>query len=88
MSLLEQFEADQVARLGADKEIPVFGPGDTIRVAVPAGQDQAARFLLLAGKPIGEPVARYGPFVMNTEDEIAAAIRDFQSGRMGEIQRP
>jgi hypothetical protein len=77
-------EATPVAR----SQIAVFGPGDTIRVTVPADQDQAARFLLLAGKPIGEPVARYGPFVMNTEDEIAAAIRDFQTGRMGEIQRP
>jgi redox-sensitive bicupin YhaK (pirin superfamily) len=37
----------------------------------------------LAGVPLGEPVARYGPFVMNTEREIYDAIRDFQSGRLG-----
>jgi redox-sensitive bicupin YhaK (pirin superfamily) len=40
-------------------------------------------FLLIAGEPIGEPVARYGPFVMNSKDEIAEAVEDFRSGRMG-----
>jgi redox-sensitive bicupin YhaK (pirin superfamily) len=40
-----------------------------------------ARVLVIAGKPLGEPIAQYGPFVMNTQDEIHAAIRDYQSGR-------
>ncbi|MFL5236352.1 MAG: pirin family protein [Rhizomicrobium sp.] len=40
-----------------------------------------ARFLVVAGKPLGEPVAKYGPFVMNTADEIRAAISDYQNGR-------
>ena len=75
------------ARTMDRSQIAVFGPGDTFRVAVPADQGQAARFLLLAGQPIAEPVRRYGPFVMNTEDEINAAIQDFQAGRMGKIQR-
>ena len=57
--------------------LAVLGPGD--RVAIRAGAD--ARLLLVAGKPLDEPVARYGPFVMNTEAEIRQAIRDFQSGR-------
>jgi redox-sensitive bicupin YhaK (pirin superfamily) len=40
-----------------------------------------ARVLVIAGKPLGEPIAQYGPFVMNTQDEIHTAIRDYQSGR-------
>ena len=40
-----------------------------------------ARALLIAGKPLGEPIAQYGPFVMNTNDEIRQAVRDYQSGK-------
>ena len=43
---------------------------------------QGARFLLLAGRPIGEPVVQYGPFVMNTREEIERAIRDYQNGEL------
>lgn len=42
-------------------------------------------FLLLAGLPLREPVARYGPFVMNTEEEIRQALGDYREGRMGRI---
>jgi hypothetical protein len=50
-------------------------------VAVESGND-GARFLLLAAKPLNEPVAQYGPFVMNTREEIEQAIRDYQSGTL------
>jgi redox-sensitive bicupin YhaK (pirin superfamily) len=42
--------------------------------------------LLVAGVPLGEPVARYGPFVMNTREELHQAVEDFRSGRMGTIR--
>ena len=58
-------------------EIALLGPGASVAVTA----DKAARFILVGGKPLNEPVARYGPFVMNTADEIRQAIMDFQAGR-------
>ena len=52
-------------------------PGDAVGVA--ALED--SRMLLIAGKPLNEPIARYGPFVMNTMAEVEQAFRDFQAGR-------
>ncbi len=66
-----------------DGQLAVLGEGDAVRL----GAAKAARLLLLAGAPHGEPIAHYGPFVMNTERELAEAVRDYQSGRMGEITR-
>jgi hypothetical protein len=57
----------------------VLGSGD--RIEVSAGPD-GARFLVLAGKPLREPVAQYGPFVMNTREELEQAVRDYQSGEL------
>jgi redox-sensitive bicupin YhaK (pirin superfamily) len=57
----------------------VLGSGDTISVKAGA---EGARFLVLAGKPLKEPVVQYGPFVMNTREEIEQAIRDYQSGEL------
>lgn len=44
-----------------------------------------ASVLLLSGEPLNEPIVGYGPFVMNTKQEIAEAVRDFNSGRFGQI---
>jgi len=68
----------------ADGQLAVLGAGDRVRLR---GGAEPARLLLLAGVPLGEPVARYGPFVMNTEQELRQAFQDYQSGRMGEITR-
>jgi redox-sensitive bicupin YhaK (pirin superfamily) len=56
-------------------------PGEGVRV----GARDEATFLVLTGAPIDEPIAGYGPFVMNTRDEIVAAINDLQQGRFGRL---
>jgi quercetin 2,3-dioxygenase len=69
-------------------QLAVFGPGDALRIDGGERQDsRSATFdvLLLGGRPIGEPVVQYGPFVMNTREEIMQAILDYQSGKMGSI---
>jgi len=57
--------------------IAVLSDGDGVRLASAAG----ARLILVAGKPLREPVAKYGPFVMNTTDELRQAFADYQAGR-------
>ena len=59
--------------------------GDEVKIQNPAGANATLEVLLIAGVPLNEPVARYGPFVMNTEGEIRQAIEDYQPGRMGAI---
>jgi redox-sensitive bicupin YhaK (pirin superfamily) len=58
--------------------IAVLGEGDGVEIRAPKS---AARVLLAAGRPLNEPVARYGPFVMNTEQQLREAIIDYQAGR-------
>lgn len=65
-------------------QMALFDLGTQLIVQASAG---GGRFLLLGGQPINEPIARYGPFVMNTHDELVAAVDDFRSGRMGTITR-
>jgi redox-sensitive bicupin YhaK (pirin superfamily) len=60
-------------------ELAVF-ERDGDEVLISSGSEPT-RLIVVAGKPLDEPVAKYGPFVMNTQDEIVQAIRDYQSGR-------
>ncbi len=68
---------DRAVRLGRD-QLAVLGRGDRVEVT---GADARTRFLLIAGKPLGEPIARMGPFVMNTQAELQQAFSDYQSGK-------
>jgi hypothetical protein len=71
-------------RAVSDGQMALLGGGDSVRLRGAAG---GGRLLLLAGVPLDEPIARYGPFVMNNDAELVAAFEDYQSGRMGEITR-
>ena len=69
-------------------QLAVFGPGNTITVDASATQESRSPNLdviVLGGRPIREPVAWMGPFVMNTREEIMQAVADYQAGRLGTI---
>ncbi|MDX1633548.1 MAG: pirin family protein [Marinobacter sp.] len=68
--------ADQPLQRSAASEL---GEGDRVELRAGAG---GARLLLIAGKPIGEPIVQYGPFVMNTREEIEQALQDYRTGRL------
>ena len=78
------FGAD--GELGADGQMVMFAPdSDEVRIENPADSKAALEVLLIGGVPLNEPIARYGPFVMNTEAEIHQAFEDYRRGRMGAI---
>ena len=80
--------------VGADRrpirsgQLAVLGAGEIIRVSGDSTQDShtpALDVYVMGGRPIREPVAHYGPFVMNTKAELITAFEDFQAGRLGSI---
>ena len=64
-------------------QLVVFGSGDAL--ILDGHPSRPLEVLLLGGRPIGEPVAAYGPFVMNTRDELVKAVEDFNAGRLGTV---
>src|SRR5579859_137287 len=66
-----------------DGELVIFGPGDHVVIRAARGQAEPLDVLLLGGLPMRAPIAHYGPFVMNTREEILQAIDDYQAGRLG-----
>jgi redox-sensitive bicupin YhaK (pirin superfamily) len=67
----------------AAHNLAVLGAGDT--VSLTAGE-QGARFILVAGRPLGEPIVQYGPFVMNTREEIEQAFADYRDGHLARVR--
>jgi hypothetical protein len=71
------FGGEAEGGLVAATRLVLFGDGDRVQVHTAAGP---VRFLLISGKPLAEPISRYGPFVMNTRQEIEEALRDLRNG--------
>jgi redox-sensitive bicupin YhaK (pirin superfamily) len=63
----------------ATHTLAVLGPGDEL--AITAGL-RGARFILVAGRPLGEPIVQYGPFVMSSREEVEQALDDYRRGRL------
>ena len=75
-----RLENEQGEKISATRDqLAILSQGTAIELE---SQEQPARFLLIAGKPIGEPIARSGPFVMNNQEELQQAYMDYQSGNL------
>ncbi len=72
-------------RAGDGQMVLFAQDGDEVRIENPSDAKATLEVLLIAGVPLNEPIARYGPFVMNTEEEIYQAIEDYRLGKMGSI---
>jgi quercetin 2,3-dioxygenase len=70
-------QADRSQRLISHPHLVILGDGDSVSVKT---EFHSVRFLLVAGKPLGEPIARYGPFVMNTKKEIEETLLELRDG--------
>ncbi len=70
------FDLEQKPFLG-DRSVVLFGDGNLVKVAT---TDSGVRFLLISGRPLGEPVAWQGPIVMNTQEELRTAFREYRNG--------
>jgi quercetin 2,3-dioxygenase len=78
------FSTDKV-RVERGNMVAFKKDGDEIRIQAPLESKSPAHVLLIGGRPLNEPIARYGPFVMNTPQEVHDAFEDYRSGRMGSI---
>ena len=78
-----KFDEAERETIGAENVV-VFGKGSEVKVA--AG-DKGVRFLLVSGRPLGEPVAWYGPIVMNTQEELRIAFEEYEKGTFIKSER-
>ena len=79
-----EFGDGEKARIAVEGQLVLF-ENDGDAVSIRCKQEASLDLLLLAGRPFYEPVVRYGPFVMNTREEIFQAFKDYQEGRLGAI---